>query len=215
MNPLLRLACAALSGLLFALPAAAGELDPKCSVEEPAMSWIELANKPGCHALVCQQGAHEWSGGCTDGLASGEGTLLFPPEGCVGEGSFVAGKQHGWWTVRSADGNIGEGPYVDGKRHGRWTFRYHEGTVSEGPMVANKRHGLWTVRNADGDVFTGPYVDGIQTGKWSARLADGTVAEGPAVDGKWHGLWTVRYPDGRCVVVRFSRGGLVTRYSSC
>lgn len=84
---------------------------------------IDLANKPGCHAWVWQgKSAPEWFGGCTDGLASGEGILSWA-SGTVAEGPFVDGKAHGQWTERKADGAVWEGPYVDDGRHGQWTGR--------------------------------------------------------------------------------------------
>ena len=86
----------ALAGLAIAslpAPALALELEPKCPVEE-GFCWIEVANRPGCHAWV-QKGktAHQWSGGCSDDLASGEGIYSLE-NGNFGVGTASAAAVH-------------------------------------------------------------------------------------------------------------------------
>ena len=71
--------------------------------------------------------APEWFGGCSDGLASGEGILSWA-SGTVAEGPFVDGKAHSQWTERKADGAVWEGSYVDDGRHGQWTGRFAAGS---------------------------------------------------------------------------------------
>ena len=152
-------------------------LKPRCPVES-GQCWIELANMPSCHALVWWRETEEpaaykwWKGGCTDGLASGEGVVSYRgadgKDYRFGEGSYVDGKPHGRWTDYLYSGT-GEGRYVDGKRHGQWTVHRRKWTY-EGPYVDGKRHGQWT-----------EYRDGIYRD---------IEREGPYVDGKKHGVWT-------------------------
>lgn len=174
-----RIACLLLSGfLLAALSASSPALEPRCPVEVGGC-WIELANHPDCHVWVWEgRSAHEWSGGCMDGLASGEG-ILSSGKGLLkgilsavlgnwdtsGEGSFIHGKQHGRWTERGPLTAVEEGPYVDGKRHGQWTERDPRGAVWEGPYVDGKRHGRWTTRFADGECVEVEWNRGEQVGR--------------------------------------------------
>lgn len=182
MSPLPWLAGFALSALLFASPVAAFE--PKCPVED-GRCWIELADKPGCHAWVWREDPSEWSGACTAGLASGEGRLSW------------------------ADGAVHEGTFVNGIRHGRWTERYDDGAVHEGVYVAGKRQGRWTEREPDGNVAEGPYVDDESHGRWALRFADGRAVEGTYVGDNPHGRWTLRHADGRCEGMEYRRGKIV------
>ena len=109
----------ALAGLALAsLPAPALALEPKCP-EEGAECWFELANKPGCHAAwkgnlrqfyrgTSASDRWSWSGGCTGGLASGEG-ILSSDDGDVFEGAFVEGVLQGQWSLRFQFAILGAG----------------------------------------------------------------------------------------------------------
>ena len=183
---------------------------PKCAElpgnylgEKHAQCWLEIANLPGCYIFDDHYHSDrpaKWTGQCSGGLREGRGTLSYAAgsehESMEATGAVTAGKRHGQWVVRYADGDVSEGPYVDGKRHGQWVLRTADGDVQEGPYVDGKRHGQWVLRFADGRVEEGPVVDGKQHGQWVARAADGDVQEGPIVDGKHHGQWVRRYADG-------------------
>ena len=153
---------------------AVAALSPKCPVKSGSC-WIELANKPGCYALISRRGkfAVEWSGRCEDGLATGEGTLSYsfgneegPSARATGrsdgllqafavryteeKGPYVEGKKHGHWV--EGDG-LEEGPYVEGKKHGHWVTRFRQRDIQsmEGPYVKGEMHGLWKVRRYESD----------------------------------------------------------------
>ena len=84
------------------------------------------------------------------------------------EGSYVDGKRHGDWVIRSRSGSVYEGPYVDGKWHGDWVIRRADGSTLEGLYVDGKRHGDWVTRRADGSIWltcrweNGKVVDGLR-----------------------------------------------------
>ena len=158
---------------------------------------VELADQPGCYVYGHEDLSHDWSGRCTELLATGEGTLLVDrADGYRGTGPMRRGQQHGRWVVRYSNGATAEGPYVDGHRHGHWVERYSSGQVQEGPYVDGHRHGPWVFRHND-DVWEGPYVDGKKNGHWVERLSsvqtdgatDVRVWQGPYVDDKRSGQW--------------------------
>ncbi len=77
----------------------------------------------------------------------------------VKEGSYIHGKRHGNWVVRTHDGREGGGSYVDGKMHGQWVDPYPGGQW-EGSYVEGKKHGLWVFRYRNGTTETETYVHG-------------------------------------------------------
>ena len=107
--------------------------EPACTGKERGEGegcWMELANQPGCWRWNSHPQPGEtvtWSGGCTDGKASGKGEEVwrFRKDGewktSGGEGELRGGKtREGHWINRYSDGDVWEGPYVDGKPHGLW-----------------------------------------------------------------------------------------------
>ena len=73
--------------------------------------WKELANQPGCYVwdndLVPEQTV-TWTGECAESLAQGTGTLKWVRDGgkktTESTGQLQAGKSHGRWVLRLADG---------------------------------------------------------------------------------------------------------------
>ena len=150
-----------------AQPFRPGANEPICAGQEDITPcWTELDSHPGCYvfsaALNWPDWTATWSAGCTDGLASGSGTLKFVSDNNWDKltGLLRAGKQQGHWVVRYANENVGEGPFVDGLQHGRWVRRYADGSVWEGPYVDGKWHGQWILRHANGTVVVERYVNG-------------------------------------------------------
>ena len=189
--------------------------EPTCAGQPKGTAcWMELSNQPGCYVWNGSLAVDEtviWTGECAEGLAQGTGTLkLVYTDGgnktIEATGRIQAGKRHGRWVLRWADGDVDEGPYVEGKRHGRWVLRWASGTVDEGPYVEGERHGRWVTRYASGDVYEGPYVEGKQHGQWVWRLVNGNVEEGPYVEGERHGQWVTRYAAGASRKARMWRG---------
>ena len=112
----------------------AAALSPNCAgMGKGASCWLELANRPGCHAFLRSYrpglGA-TWSGACSGGVAVGRGTWRWKPSGSYlteSTGTLVRGKWHGRWVIRFKDGSTAEGPYVNGEAHGRWVSRWPNG----------------------------------------------------------------------------------------
>ena len=100
--------------------------------------WMGISNKPGCYLWYTGMNVETvvvtWSGGCSDGKASGTGNMVsdLSPHVDVrnvmsGHGPFVNGKQHGDWKIvydqasdEASITHISEGAYVEGEAHGRW-----------------------------------------------------------------------------------------------
>ncbi len=179
----------------------AAQMDAQSCQGQPkgVSCWMELSNQPGCYVWNPYLQLDEtvtWAGVCAEGWAQGKGTLKWVGDGgqetAEDTGRLQAGKRHGRWVQRTANGSVQEGPYVEGKRHGVWVWRGPAGAVFEGPYVEGKRHGKWVLRAADGSVQEGPYAEGKRHGKWVLRGANGIVQEGPYVQGKRHGRWVLR-----------------------
>ena len=188
---------------------------------EGAACWNELTNSPGCRVwddyYILGQPV-TWTGGCSNRLASGSGTLNWSVLGDeetgtlrdgkrtgywvevdefyrVSQGPYVDGARNGYWVIRDTDGAISQGPLVDGERNGRWFERYANVDSSDGSYVDGKRHGRWVYRYANGDSSDGSYVDGKRHG-YSVHFTSEGVEDGSYVDGKRHGRWVTHYPDG-------------------
>ena len=177
-----------------------------------AQCWIELANQPGCYVWNPNRQPSEtatWTGGCSAGLADGQGRLTWesPPDNRQEQdGMMRQGRPDGHSLIRDADGDRYEGPYVDGQRNGHWVQRFASGTVFEGPFRDGERNGHWVLRFANGNVGEGPYVDGKRNGHWVWHFPDGQVEQGPFVDDEQHGRWVAHPPDGDTFYVTFVKG---------
>ena len=129
--------------------------------------WMEVANQPGCHLWnggLAAGATVTWSGECSAGYAQGTGTVHWRYDGGLqtGDGSFLDGKQHGTWVVRSSD-RVSEGLYVSGQRQGMWTSWPTDGSVQETPFVNGEANGraIQCARNpSDVIAWVGSYVDG-------------------------------------------------------
>ena len=125
-----------------------------CDVKSPGNGtecWMEIANIPGCYVWNPHLNTREsvtWSGGCSDGLAEGKGTLTWS-----------------WWMDRRTASplniqHIGEGQIMNGKQEGHWVIQhkgFDEGAVSEGEMVDGRRHGHWLMRYRSGETRSWQY----------------------------------------------------------
>ncbi len=163
---------------------------------ENADCWMELSTQAGCYVwnpgLMGPSASVTWPGACSNGLAHGEGELVWTWVSDGGKwvgtatGLLRDGKQYGHWVLRSASGAVSEGAYVDGREHGHWVMRSGSGTVHEGPFVDGKRHGHWAIRFESGMVSEGPFVDGKEHGRWVTRLPGelGLVFETMYVNGQ-------------------------------
>ena len=172
------------------------------------MCTIAIANKSNCYVFhstptwtfsdtrvwVSQA---TWSGGCLDGRAHGNGTLVTnyslikTHQDKVGrdQGTLVNGVRHGHW-VHTADGLVQEGHFIDGKRQGYWVTHYPGGAA----------------------VGRGLYVDDNLLDNWIIRYPGGMVEEGPHLHGKRHGHWILRYSDGTTKTYVWSHGEIINSY---
>ncbi len=174
-----------------------------CPGKEVASScWMELSNRPGCYTWnpnLQREETVTWTGGCSNGRASGVGDRAWSytddegePASSSGTGELRDDKEAGLWTTRLASGLVAEGSWVDGRPHGHHVLRWPSGRVHEGPYVDGKENGHWIERYSlfgTHWVEEGPYVDGRKHGHWRERADDGRVIEGPYVNGRKHGFW--------------------------
>ena len=182
--------------------------------------WMELANQPGCWRWNPYPQPGEtvtWSGGCTDGKASGKGeeTWRFRKDGewktSGGRGELRGGKTHvGHWIGRSSSGEVWEGPYVDGKRHGLWVRRgsdgrdwscWSNGERAEGGSPCVEEEELAMQASAGARVRSGPGEEYEELG----RLAEGEkvkVTGGAGDAGAWR---RVEAPEGALAFVQASK----------
>ena len=139
---------------------------PACKGQaEGAKCWKELASHPACFVWDDHYYADQevtWTGMCSDGLASGTGTLKWVrgSERHESTGLLRNGKNEGHWVLRDANGGVQEGPVVDGERNGRWSLRFPSGQIEEGAYVDGERHGTWVIRPRDEPVWEAEYVHG-------------------------------------------------------
>ena len=121
-----------------------GAEEPSCAGQAKcAACWLELENHLGCfvwNSYLSEGETAAWSSECTDGLASGTGTLK--------------------WTYGSVV-NEHTGLLSNGKYHGHWVWSYADGSVHEGPMVDDKRHGDWVRRDSNGYTIILNWVNGV------------------------------------------------------
>jgi MORN repeat len=86
----------------------------------PAPGWITASNQP-CKIWNPEPQPHEsvtWSGGCADGLASGEGVLKWTEDGKPDvefDGRYANGKRNGHGVLITPDGMRMEGVWVNDK----------------------------------------------------------------------------------------------------
>lgn len=167
--------------------------------QRKAWQWGEKTTWQRMHVNV------EWSGGCTDGRASGKGDLVANVSTKISQedetstnirnneenwtGEMRAGKRHGHWMEWSRNGSKrSEGPYVDGLKHGHWVFRGGSPTTWEGPYMDDLKHGHW-VEHCFDLKDEGVYVDGERHGHWVVQCRGSTTSEGSYVNGLRHGHW--------------------------
>ena len=140
--------------------------EPRChGMVEDAACWKELASDPACFVWDWHYYPNQtvtWTGTCSDGLASGDGTLTWVREGeHVSETVTVRrGRYNGRYISLRNDGFSAQGTHVDGQRQGRWSLRFPSGQIEEGAYVDDKRHGTWVIRPRDQPVWGAEYVHG-------------------------------------------------------
>lgn len=183
--------------------------------------WMEVTGQPDCFVWNpnLQPGATvAWAGECFGGRAQGQGTLKEvwkDGKQTSSTGELQAGKKHGPWKERLADGAFLEGPYIQGRKNGYWREELANVSSHGGFYAEGKKHGNWSESQQahgphhPGYSFSGPYVEGKRHGIWTENLEDGTYQKGPYVNGKRSGQWIVRKRDGGTEVHAYDNGVMV------
>lgn len=125
--------------------------------------WITANN--GCRIanIAPQDGeSADWSGGCRQGLAHGDGTLTWSVAGVVTEiyqGNMVDGYADGVGKLwRRGGAYVGE--WKRSLQHGRGRYEDEDGSWYQGEWAAGVPHGRGTMRTPDGQVLEGNWIHG-------------------------------------------------------
>ena len=143
--------------------------EPLCRGGTRTPCWIEIGNQPGCHVWNPDPQPNKtitWSGICVDGVASGEGRIVWRDKErtITYAGEVQDGKYNGRGTHTWPNGNRYEGGWRDGKMHGLGTFIYISGSRYEGNWSDGKPNGFGTA-TINGEVYRGQWRDGC-FGSW-------------------------------------------------
>lgn len=183
--------------------------------------WMEVIGQPDCflwNPNLRPDATVTWTGECFGGRAQGQGTLKEvwkDSKQTSSTGKLQAGRKHGQWKERLADGAVLEGPYIEGRKNGHWREELADGSSQGGFYAEGKKHGDWSESQQShgphhpGYSYSGPYVEGRRHGIWSENLKDGTYQRGPYVNGKRSGRWVVRKMDGGTEVHVYDNGEMV------
>ena len=123
--------------------------EPTCAGRPKGTAcWRELSHQPGCHVWTSNlrpDATVSWTAECAEGMAQGTGTLKWAwdrdQESIDTTGRLRAGKRHGPWVERWANGTVNQGSYLEGKQHGKWVARRDGRVVAEAHFVEGK--GQW------------------------------------------------------------------------
>lgn len=153
--------------------------------------WI-MEEDTGCRAFTFsnyENRSFTWSGGCYEGLASGQGKLILLEHGykyLTFEGTLSKGKAQGFGRSVMLDGDTFEGNYKDGLADGLGRAYNDEGSYYEGQFEAGLKSGSGTYwYEASSHLLK-------YTGAWKA--------------GKRHGAGTLFYRDGKELPLTFKDG---------
>lgn len=166
-----------------------------------------------------------WSGGSTDGKASGFGVLSWFVDCKLAgrfEGTMVAGKVQGrgdlffvidsgyseyqgefqdselsgFGILKLTDGSRIEGQFEHSKVNGHAKYTAPNGASYTGDVKDNKPHGKGRQVTADGEEYYGDFVDGVRHGEGTLLLTDGGIYTGSFVDGLPNGIGTLTLANG-------------------
>jgi len=121
----------------------------------------------------------EWDGACTDGRATGQGTLT-------------------WHLRLDGEWRIGryEGTMQNGRRNGEGLYSWHEGSSYRGGWLNGLRHGQGLYIWSNGDRYEGGWKDGMAHGEGVASYANGDVYRGVLAENTFNGAGVMSYGDG-------------------
>jgi hypothetical protein len=124
-----------------------------------------------------------WSGGCVNGLAEGEGILVWFKDGkqvSEDKGTFRAGKLEGPGVSTFPGQSRYEGDFVGFRRQGRGTMSFGNGNRYEGDFEAGTFHGRGIYTFMNGDRYEGDFSSGTPNGPGTL-----TTAKGQSYSGTW------------------------------
>lgn len=129
-----------------------------------------------------------YSGGCKDGLAEGDGAARGAAQY---EGGFKAGRKHGKGVKIWRTGDRYEGDFVEDRREGSGTYTWGRlsawaGEKYSGEWRNDRRHGFGAYEWPGGDRYAGPWDNDVIIGKATPRMTARawTYAEHAAAVGK-------------------------------
>ena len=183
--------------------------------------WMKVIGQLDCfiwNAKLRPGATVTWTGECFGGRAQGQGAIKEiwkDGKKTASTGELQAGKKHGSWKERLADGAVLEGSYIEGRKNGLWREELADGSSHGGFYAEGKKHGDWSESQQGqgphhpGYSYSGPYVEGKRHGIWNENLKDGTYQRGLYVNGKRSGQWIVRKRDGGTEVHTYDNGNMV------
>lgn len=174
--------------------------------------------------------SHSWSGGCTGGLAEGQGVLeqfkdgksQATLDGVMREGtpvgkvrlvgpdfSYVGGLENGKMAGRGvitlANGSRIEGSYVAGELAGRAVIVAADQGRYEGEVKGYEPHGMGTLTTPK-EQYVGSFVHGRREGQGTLVAATGLRYEGGFIAGKPSGAGVLTFANGNQLSGSFVNG---------
>jgi hypothetical protein len=153
--------------------------------------WIADAQS-GCrvwNALPRPDENVTWSGGCADGIASGQGVLQWFTSGQPAdryEGTYRNGQENGRGVFLWANGQRYEGEWRDGERSGQGTYVWPNGDSYDGEWQDGRRAGHGVYVWGTGERYEGEWQADQPTGEGTyttTTTSIGIVRSRPAGQG--------------------------------
>jgi hypothetical protein len=151
--------------------------------------WIE-ASGTGCRIWDPQPEPNEtvtFSGACTDGLASGPGTVQWYENGSVAEreeGTLERGHLEGPGTQTYANGDQFTGNFINDQHFGAGRFVSVRGWTYVGGFASGKFEGQGTMTWKNGTKYVGQFKNGHRTGFGTITYPDGRTYSGQFLNGR-------------------------------
>ena len=153
-----------------------------------------------------------WSGSCTDGRVSGEGTLEWVVDNEVAgiyDGGMVGGRLHGEGVLRLKVENENgfdrlQATFIAGEAEGEVQYDAPNGDTYIGELKDGKRHGLGYYRELAGVEYFGDFEDGQHHGVGFMTDAEGNAYFGQFEKGAGSGAGVYEAADGSSFQGRFA-----------
>jgi hypothetical protein len=198
------------SAITLALLATAAQADDAASA-----LWLDTQTA-NCRIRALEaepEASVSWSGACSHGKATGDGSLAWTYHDFEGQerrssytGTLRAGLAHGHGVIVLANGDRYDGDWADGKQHGRGVYVWANGDRYDGDWVNDEQSGRGTYVFANGFTYVGEWSGGTRHGQGRITWPDGKYYEGPFVDDLAHGIGECRGPDGNVAKCEFVIG---------